>query len=154
MNEKITEQVNYLLGCADDCNLRWSDLTYRRAIAIQILFSFFAKNDKSNELRAEATKLASLEPSFRALESLLTAVKKSSEEKNGSSVKLEWNPRFDHEDSLESLTLSPTFKIEKIDMEPIMEEIARLHGIISSVTVRYDMLISYILKRATEEGYA
>ena len=147
MNEKIKGQVDYLMDCAEDCNLLWSDLTYRRAIVIQLLFSFFEKNDESGELRAEAAKLASLEPSFRAYESLLTAVKESSKKT------FEWNPIFDLEKSIESISLSPTFKIEKNDMEPIMKEITRLHEVISSVTIRYDMLISYILRRATEEGY-
>lgn len=147
MNDKVKEEVNHLIEWFGES---YSDMSYRKASLIVGLLGYFAEEDASDEIHAETSKLTSIIESLRILESLLSTL-----ESRGRN-EFHWSPHFHREElpqSLQSLTLSPTFNVQQPDDTPLISEIEKIREEIKQTPIKLELLINYIIKRASVQGY-
>ena len=144
MNDKVKKEVNHLIEWFGE---NYTDMTYRKASLIVGLLGYFAEEDASDEIHAETSKLTSIIESLRILESLLSIF-----ESRGRN-EFRWEPHFHREEMPQSLTLSPTFNVQQPDDTPLISEIEKIREEIKQAPIKLELLINYITKRASAEGY-
>ena len=144
MNEDIKKQVKRLVEWFGE---NYSDMSYRKASLTVALFGYFAGDEVSDDPRVEISKLNSIVESLRILEALLTTLKASNRNE------FQWEPHFHREEMPQSLTLSPTFNVEKPDYTALINEIEKIRNELKQTPVKTELLISYITKQASAEGY-
>lgn len=123
-----------------------TDALYDKADFTLSFFGFFSNNKTPEILHAEAAKLNALLPTLRAFERLLQTLEGSAEKS------IHWDPQLNDELSAQSLTLSPTLQMNNDDSQ-LLGAIESMRKELTDKPVRYDLLLSYIIKRAKEEGY-
>lgn len=144
MNEKVKIEVNRLIEWFGE---NWPDMSYRKASLVVGLLGYFADEDASDEIHAETSKLTSIIESLRILESLLSTLESRGKKE------FRWEPHFYREEMPQSLTLSPIFNFQQSDDTPLICEIEKIREEIKQTPIKLELLINYITKRASVEGY-
>lgn len=124
----------------------WNQYPSTRASTIISLCGYYGKETMQEAIQNELVKLISQQPMLLALETLLKAIE------NGRSNDFRWEPHFNHERAPESLTLNPTFNVQKGDDASIVAEIKEIRNELSQNTVDISLLISHIANMARESG--
>jgi hypothetical protein len=110
------------------------------------LCSYYNNENKDIEIGDELKKLNDNLLDYELLLKLTQNLKEIA------SKNFNWDPHFHREGVHPNLTLSPTFNIENINVTEIITEVGNIRAAINNRSVNLNTLISYISKRAIENG--
>jgi hypothetical protein len=124
----------------------WSLSLKRKLNRIVSLSNYYNSEYNNPQIIGELIKLNSNLLNYELLDDLTDILRRFHEKD------FHWNPGINYDKITENINLSPTFNMEFKDISMIINEIEKIRSDINNQPVNLNILISFISKRAKEEG--
>ena len=110
------------------------------------LCGFYRTDNIDPEIEENLKKLQDSLIDYQVLDNLTNSLQSLT------SRNFNWIPNFHRDEMPENLTISPTFNIGNIDTSKVIAAIEKIRNRISSRKIDRSILLSFIVKRASENG--